>query len=416
MTFTDPAPAQAPEMPPPEEMWAGPAAIAVLGALVPDHGSPWQRWGRALDHDHSEGRCCLALVEGGRAVLFGYDVDGSRTRRAAPAVDLLAGGPGWLPWEWLDKALRDAEIVSFLAWWDGRAWYRVPLPEGADEVLYPDADADDVYESLLEFCLDGGWDDDDEDSQERQDALKAGLDALVAAASERRLGEGVLKGLADALPDPDTADTEGALAEARRLGLTGEEEPPALPAGTGEPAGRRVHLPEGQAGASVGVAARGTAERPRPEPVEPGPALRAFLDWAGGHAPAGVTVSAVGYGDITVRVGGAHLPAPPGGGADPSAALARAWREEEADPRSGAWLYARVDTGRGTVERFYDGLPDRAHPAEMSTRALERLRGEMAARDGEWRPDWAALLAEDFVRDGAPPRLCWNPGIPLSLG
>ncbi|WP_306368880.1 hypothetical protein [Nocardiopsis sp. CC223A] len=413
MTFKDPVPL--PALPPPEQMWGGPAAIAVLGVLVPDHDSPWQRWGRALDHDHSEGRCCLALVEGGRAVLFGHDVDGSRTGHAAPAVDLLAGGPHWLPWEWLVKALHDAGIVSFLSWWDGRAWYRAPLPEGVDEVLHPGADADDVYTSLEEFCFEGGWDDDDEALPERQEDLRARLTDLVAAASARRLDEGVLRGLADVLPDPDAADVEGALAEARRLGVTGEEEPPALPAGTGEPDGRRVHLPQGQAGASVGMAAREGVERPRPAPAGPGPAGRAFLDWADGHAPHRVTVSAVGYGDITVRVGAAHLPAPAHGGADPAVALARAWREEEADPRSGAWLYARVDTGRGTVERVYDRLPEWAYPAEMATRALARLRGEMAARDEEWRPEWASLLAEDFVRDGAPPHLCWRPGIPVVL-
>ncbi|MEU9020965.1 hypothetical protein [Actinomadura sp. NPDC048394] len=43
----------------------------------------------------------MSWVEGGRAVLYGYDVDYSRTREHVPPIDLLAGdrrgcpGSGW---------------------------------------------------------------------------------------------------------------------------------------------------------------------------------------------------------------------------------------------------------------------------------------------------------------------------------
>ena len=54
------------------------------GAHHDDHGGSWAR---------------LALLDGARAVLFGYDRDHSETVDTDPPIDLVTGAPGWLPWD-----------------------------------------------------------------------------------------------------------------------------------------------------------------------------------------------------------------------------------------------------------------------------------------------------------------------------
>ncbi|MFF4954337.1 hypothetical protein [Streptomyces chattanoogensis] len=74
----------------------------------------------------------LTWVEGGRAVLHGIDNDYSEGVGLTPPVDLLAGGPDWLPWEWL-IALISNEVLGFVYWWADGAWGRAPYPDDLRE-------------------------------------------------------------------------------------------------------------------------------------------------------------------------------------------------------------------------------------------------------------------------------------------
>jgi hypothetical protein len=81
-----------------------------------------------LHHDDGGGNWAhLTLVEGGRAVLYGYDHEYSATADADPPLDLLAGAPAWLPWDdLLPYAARDE--LGYVLWHSDGAWHRVSYP------------------------------------------------------------------------------------------------------------------------------------------------------------------------------------------------------------------------------------------------------------------------------------------------
>lgn len=70
------------------------------GAHHDDHGGNWSR---------------LVRVDGGRAVLFGYDHEYSDTVDATPPIDLLAGAPAWLPWPELLRHVADDQL-GYVHW------------------------------------------------------------------------------------------------------------------------------------------------------------------------------------------------------------------------------------------------------------------------------------------------------------
>ncbi|PDP84448.1 hypothetical protein CQJ94_27635 [Glycomyces fuscus] len=446
-----------PDMPPPEEIWGEGAALAVFHALLPGAGTGCERYRGGLRRiDHGGWECGMAWVGGGRAVLFGYSLEGERadavggtgwgtqSRFTVPAVDLLAGGPDWLPWEWLHEVMLDLGIVCFVAWWDGAAWYQAPVPAGMDDRVH---DMDDGIDEYVVYEL--------ADPDREEDAAAACAE-LLRAGRERRMDRAVLEALADTLRDPGAADVGAALEEARLLGVAehGGGGPPVVPAGRGEPAGRRVHQPDGQGGASLSVAMLEAPERERPDPGR-GPALEAVLSWmdANGHG-AGIRVvhrstrhrrfdvfshpapnGSVDPADpslLTDQTDHAHHPRLTNPSFSAAAApslparrvttapneLLEAWREEEAHPERGRWLCARIHRrgGRTVVERAYDRLPAWQGPVAWDEGGLAALRGETAARAPGWRPEWTPLLDEDFNRDGAPPCLCWRPGLPVAVG
>ncbi|GLY91326.1 hypothetical protein [Actinoallomurus iriomotensis] len=87
-------------LPHPEEIWAEVAAMAIASAAIPelhhvgfalDQGGLWVR-------DIGDGWCNITWIDGDRAVLCGYHNDSSQTQYQVPPIDLLAGGPDWLPW------------------------------------------------------------------------------------------------------------------------------------------------------------------------------------------------------------------------------------------------------------------------------------------------------------------------------
>ncbi|MCP9955070.1 hypothetical protein [Actinomadura madurae] len=116
------------DLPEPWELWARGAAMAAVEATIPeDLNASFLVHSRGVSHDDSGGNeWTLALIEGGRAVLYGCDHEASRTRFREPRLDLLAGAPSWLPLEWL-RDLLEADELGFVYWFDGE-WTRVEYP------------------------------------------------------------------------------------------------------------------------------------------------------------------------------------------------------------------------------------------------------------------------------------------------
>src|SRR5690606_6283296 len=219
-----------------EERWNEAAAYAVVAALVPQR-IPGFHIGRDGLRNEDIGNGCwgMSWIEGGRAVFYGYDADHNELAQHVPPVDLLAGAPDWLPWEWLDEVLRTLLLVSCVEWWDGTAWSRAPLPEGVSS-----GEGDWFGGAAVEQCyLDLA------DPDREEEAAEA-FDALREAALRRAVDRSVVEPLADALDREVQQDEEwepdiaGALATAERLGVAPGSTRPELPAGRGEPADRRV--------------------------------------------------------------------------------------------------------------------------------------------------------------------------------
>src|SRR4051794_38636246 len=93
------------------------ATFAALG-----HDDVWSVGPGGAHHDDGGGNWAhLALIEGGRAVLYGYDHEYSETVDADPPIDLLAEAPGWLPWAELIR-LQGEDQLGYVLWFDAGAW------------------------------------------------------------------------------------------------------------------------------------------------------------------------------------------------------------------------------------------------------------------------------------------------------
>ncbi|WP_285624991.1 hypothetical protein [Actinoallomurus iriomotensis] len=314
-----------------------------------------------------------------------------------PPIDLLAGGPDWLPWEWLVGLMNETPMLTFVHWWDGSSWSQAPTPDGMEDgVFYNDSTTENVY-----------W-----DLADDYDKAVTALENLVSAARTRAVDRSVIEALAaplgaEALSE-EGCDVRAALDIADRTGVTPGSIRPDIPAGHGEPADRRVHvLDPSQVSGLITTAMRASADLDRPEP-DAGPALERAVAWVRDRCPDGtVTVAYVGYD----RPGFTFIS--PGGWLDKDLSeVLDAWRQEGADPRTGHWTHARIraTADTTTVERAYDHVPAWWQPAYMPDAQVAALRTEMARRDAQWRPGWVRLLDEDFEQDGAPTELCWRPG------
>ncbi len=207
------------DLPQAEELWADAAALAVLTAgLEPGYLEAAELDEHGLrSRDAQNGWWTLSRWPHGRMVLCGIDDDYSETV-LEPPVDLLAGGPDWLPADHLADPLGGGETVGLVYWWDG-SWGRAP---------YPDDLNDDGLAGLALVARDEWqWRRDLLDCA--PDAEKAGTayDALLGAARSRAVDEAALTRLFDAL-DAERLTTElrastdlaAALDVARRAGLT----------------------------------------------------------------------------------------------------------------------------------------------------------------------------------------------------
>ncbi|MGW1957685.1 hypothetical protein ACWCPI_33900 [Streptomyces sp. NPDC001920] len=123
------------DLPPAEELWARWALLAALEATSEKEGRPSvHRTGRWIDEtglNHDDAGCTWWVMSRrgeGRFVLYGED-ESSGVKWHEPPIDMLAGGPGWLPYEELRDRLRGNEL-GCVYWWENGAWGRAPYPDG----------------------------------------------------------------------------------------------------------------------------------------------------------------------------------------------------------------------------------------------------------------------------------------------
>jgi hypothetical protein len=224
------------ELSDPEDLWAESCALAMLTVGTVGFGATVREDGVRGD-DVGNGWHGMSWVTGGRAVLYGYDNDYSETRHQVPPVDLLAGGPAWLPWEWLDATMREEQIIQYVYWWDGSTWARTDYPDGMED----GGGGDTGRDHQVEDAFLGGASNSDEARDAFENLIRAAhartVDATVVEALLRHLDPGGFE-----IQPTGPFDAGTLLAVAERAGLTPGSVRPELPAGRGEPADRRVHV------------------------------------------------------------------------------------------------------------------------------------------------------------------------------
>ncbi|MFG2644610.1 hypothetical protein ACGFYP_26985 [Streptomyces sp. NPDC048370] len=124
-------------MPSPEVLWARWALVAVLEATTEAEESTRYRTGCWIDDEglHLDDCGCtwwtFSRVGEGRWVLFGED-ESSACKWHTPPVDMLAGGPDWLPHDELRDRL-DGNELGCVYWYEDGAWARAPYPDDLDD-------------------------------------------------------------------------------------------------------------------------------------------------------------------------------------------------------------------------------------------------------------------------------------------
>ena len=356
------------------------------GAHLDDHGGSWAR---------------LALLDGARAVLFGYDRDHSGTSTAEPPVDLLTGAPGWLPWDDL-TALADADRLGFVVWHAEGRWSRVRYPDGIGDGLVQTAGAvlsnENTLRELGEIVEE--WGQHELITAAERDEVRAAAERLLASAVRGEVTGGAFERLLGRLTDPEL-DLRAALFSAGRGGITAGTRPPRIAAGERPPMRRVRQLSEGEHDRLVWGAMHEADELSRPAPPATGE-LDALADWMRDRSPAGDgRCTVLAYADATSMTvqPGDHPPADrPGTGQyhvfHELNGLVRRLRRAESDPRYGRWLFLRVQTtGNGVqIERRYDSWPGWWADDGVSGPWRTNLQEEMNGRAQAWRPGWVRLL------------------------
>ncbi|MFD3947474.1 hypothetical protein [Streptomyces sp. NPDC058579] len=124
-------------MPSPEVLWARWALVAVVEATTEEEQSTRYRTGCWIDDEglHLDDCGCtwwtFSRIGEGRYVLFGED-ESSGCKWHRPPVDMLAGGPDWLPYEELRDRL-DGNELGCVYWYEDGAWARAPYPDDLDD-------------------------------------------------------------------------------------------------------------------------------------------------------------------------------------------------------------------------------------------------------------------------------------------
>ncbi|MFG2823512.1 hypothetical protein ACGFX4_29315 [Kitasatospora sp. NPDC048365] len=207
------------DLPPAEELWARWALLAALGASSEDEETPSvHRSGRWIDDEglHWDDCGCTWWImsrEGdGCFVLYGED-ESSGVKWHEPAIDVLAGGPDWLPYEELRYRLEGNEI-GCVYWYENGTWARAPYPDDLD---------DDGLDCGLSSFIERGEVLDELTGH--LDGSAGGKDAstLLADAEAYRLEpRTLLERLGATDRDGDPLDPPAVLRALVRAGLTGE--------------------------------------------------------------------------------------------------------------------------------------------------------------------------------------------------
>ncbi|WP_433719730.1 hypothetical protein ACQP2Y_33230 [Actinoplanes sp. CA-051413] len=389
------------DLPEPGQVWTRWVTLAAaLSAIGWD--DVWSVGDTGAHHDDGGGNWAhLALIEGGRAVLYGCDHEYSATTHTDPPLDLLAGAPDWLPWDDLVPYAAEDQL-GYVLWHDGGGWRRAEYPDGVQDGLAATAgavlDADATVAALVDVVFE--WGQHDLDTADERADVRAAAVRLLTVGTRRELDGTALAGLLARLADP-ALDAAAGLAVAVRGGVAPGTSVPQTPAGR-RPARRRVRkLSDHEHDRLIWAAMHTEPERERPEPVPTGE-LGALVTWMRSRAPGG-------DGRCTLRVyaDDSSLAAQPGEGAPADrpgegrfgafgelSDLVRRLRSAEAADASGRWLFLFVETtAHGvTVERRYDSWPDWWEDNGISGPWRSNLRAEVQAREPAWHPSWAALL------------------------
>ncbi|MCX5195497.1 hypothetical protein OOK31_16560 [Streptomyces sp. NBC_00249] len=185
------------DLPPAGELWARWALVAVLEATTEAEGRGVHRTGHWIDggglhlDDCGCTWWCLAPMGEGRYVLYGED-ESSDVKWHEPAVDMLAGGPDWLPYETLRELGRGWEL-GCVYWFEDGAWARAPYPEGVEDDGLDCGISRFVVRRELLGLLDGVGQDCTCDPGPEPAHTAAGL---LEAAERRRLAPEVLESFA----------------------------------------------------------------------------------------------------------------------------------------------------------------------------------------------------------------------------
>jgi len=389
------------DLPAPGLLWTRWAALAaaLTGIGFPD---VWFVDDRGAHHDdHGGSWARFTLIDGARAVLYGYDRDHSETTAADPPLDLLTGAPDWLPWDDL-APLAEADGLGFVAWHAEGRWSRVRYRDGVGDGLAHTVGAvlshGNALTELAEIV--GEWGQYEPRSAAEREEVRTAGEQLLAAAVRGQVDAASLERLLGRLTEP-ALDLPAALFAAGRGGITAGTRPPRIPPGVRPPMRRIRRLSEGEHDRLVWAAMHDAAELRRPAP--PGTdELESLIGWMRGRAPAGD-----GRCTLLVYADGTSLSAQPGDhppGERPGderyavfhelTDLVRALRDAEADPRYGRWLFLRVETTATgfRIERRYDSWPQWWADDGVSGPWRTNLEDEMSARGLPWRPAWVALL------------------------
>ncbi|MFB7373780.1 hypothetical protein ACFC0D_28450 [Streptomyces sp. NPDC056222] len=125
------------DLPSPELLWARWALVAVLEATTEAEESKGYRTGHWIDEEglHLDDCGCtwwtFSRVGEGRYVLFGED-ESSGVKWHGTPIDMLAGGPDWLPYEELRDRLAGNEL-GCVYWYENGTWARAPYPDDLDD-------------------------------------------------------------------------------------------------------------------------------------------------------------------------------------------------------------------------------------------------------------------------------------------
>lgn len=388
------------EIPEPIVVWRRWAALATALSAV-GFDDVWTVGAGGAHHDDHGGNWGhLALIEGGRAVLYGYDHEYSATVDADPPVDVLAGAPEWLPWEELAEFAGEDQL-GYVYWHDGVRWEHAPYDEAdglvqtAGAALDHESAADELYEFIVRW---GAYRPADLTDEAR---IRDTCEALLTAAEEQRVDVSVLRAYPGGL-------VEAGLAVAATGGISPGGAPPMVAAGR-KPEQRRVRkLSDREHRRLVWDAMQRAAELDRPLPP-PTPAMDDLVRWVRDRAPHGdgrcsllfwasASKASEQDGEFAPLVRDGEEPLTVFGDV---VDLVQAVRAEEADPRAGAWLFLRLETTAtgATIERRYDSWPDWWTDNGISGPGRDEMAREMAGREERWRPRWTTLLNPEVAFD-----------------